>query len=132
MSMQDPISDMLTRIRNVQILGKKQVKMPSSKQKVEIARVLAEQGFIIESEVKCEENHKAILTIALKYYDGKPVITKIKRVSRPGLRIYKPCSELPDVLGGLGIAIVSTSKGIMTTRQAMQLGIGGEVLCYVI
>ena len=130
--MQDPISDMLTRIRNVQALGRKEVKMPSSTQKVEIARVLMEQGFIAGSEVTQEDNHKNVLTVTLKYYHNKPVITKINRVSRPGLRIYKPCSELPDVLGGLGIAVVSTSKGIMTSRQAKQLGIGGEVLCYVI
>lgn len=131
MSMQDPISDMLTRIRNVQAVGKKEVTMPSSKQKVEIARVLAEQGFIAGSEVQQQENHKAVLTIALKYYQDKPVISRINRVSRPGLRVYKPCDKLPDILGGLGIAIVSTSKGIMTARQAKALGVGGEVLCYV-
>ena len=132
MSMQDPISDMLTRIRNIQALGKKEVKMPSSTQKVEIARVLAEQGFIAGSEVQHEANHKAVLIITLKYYHNQPVITKINRVSRPGLRVYRSCDHLPDVLGGLGIAIISTSKGIMTTRQAKQLGVGGEVLCSVI
>ena len=132
MSMQDPISDMLTRIRNIQALGKLEVKMPSSTQKVEIARVLAEQGFIAGSEVTCEENHKTVLTIYLKYYENKPVIKKIQRISRPGLRIYKPCDQLPDILSGLGIAVVSTSKGIMTSRQAKGLGIGGEVLCSVI
>ncbi len=131
MSMQDPISDMLTRMRNVLILGKPEVGMPSSTQLVEIAKVLTKQGFILGFEVKQEQNNKARLIIALKYYNNKPVITKINRVSRPGLRVYKPCSELPDVLGGLGIAIVSTSQGIMTSRQAKQLGIGGEVLCSV-
>lgn len=130
--MQDPISDMLTRIRNVQMLGKKELEMPSSKQKAEIARVLTEQGFLLGNEVTQKEKNKNVLTLALKYYKNKPVITKINRVSRPGLRIYKPCNQLPDVIGGLGIAIVSTSKGIMTTRQAKKLGIGGEVLCYVV
>lgn len=131
MSMQDPISDMLTRIRNIQALGKTEIKMPASKIKLEIARVLKEQGFIAACEVQEEENNKSVLAIKLKYYENKPVISKINRVSRPGLRIYKTCDALPDVLSGMGIAIVSTSKGIMTSRQAKQQGVGGEVLCYV-
>jgi len=130
MSMSDPISDMLTRIRNGQMARKAQVSMPSSKLKVAIARVLKEEGYINDYQV-AEEGGKSTLTIDLKYYNGKPVIEKIERVSRPGLRIYKGKEELPQVRGGLGIAIVSTSKGVMTDRAARAAGEGGEVICVV-
>ncbi|NLO79282.1 MAG: 30S ribosomal protein S8 [Xanthomonadaceae bacterium] len=130
MSMSDPISDMLTRIRNGQMARKAQVSMPSSKLKVAIARVLKEEGYINDYQV-AEEGGKSTLTIDLKYYNGKPVIEQIERVSRPGLRIYKGKEELPQVRGGLGIAIVSTSKGVMTDRAARAAGEGGEVICVV-
>lgn len=130
MSMSDPISDMLTRIRNGQMARKAQVSMPSSKLKVAIARVLKEEGYINDYQV-AEEGGKSTLTIDLKYYNGKPVIEQIERVSRPGLRIYKGKEELPQVRGGLGIAIVSTSKGVMTDRAARAVGEGGEVICVV-
>ncbi len=130
MSMQDPIADMLTRIRNGLAAGKKVVSMPSSKVKISIANVLKDEGYI--SDLKREENDgKAELSIELKYYQGRPVIDMIKRVSKPSLRIYKKSNELPRVLDGLGIAIVSTSRGVMTDRAARKSGHGGEVLCIV-
>ncbi len=128
--MTDPIADMLTRIRNGQSAGKKNVKLPSSKLKVAIAKVLKEEGYV--ADYKTEQNGSHIeMTIELKYYNGLPVIEKVKRVSRPGLRIYKSKDELPKVLGGLGIAIVSTSSGVMTDRAARAIGHGGEVICTV-
>ncbi len=130
MSMQDPIADMLTRIRNGQSAGKKSVSMPSSKVKLSIANVLKNEGYV--SEINRSENDgKPELSIELKYYQGRPVIDTIKRVSRPGLRIYKKSNELPRVLDGLGIAVVSTSAGVMTDRAARKSGHGGEVLCIV-
>lgn len=130
MSMSDPIADMLTRIRNAQQVNKNSVSMPSSKVKVAIASVLKEEGYIEAFGVK-EEGGKAELNIALKYYVGRPVIERLERVSRPGLRIYKGRDELPSVMNGLGVAIVSTSKGVMTDRKARATGVGGEVICYV-
>lgn len=129
MSMQDPLADMLTRIRNAQQVGKADVAMPSSKLKVSVARVLAEEGYINGYSVS--EDAKPELTIELKYFEGKPVIAELDRVSRPGLRNYAGKSELPSVRGGLGVAIVSTSRGVMTDRAARTAGIGGEVLCTV-
>lgn len=128
MSMQDPIADMLTRVRNGQSAGKKVVSMPSSKVKVSIAEVLKQEGYIAD-HTRTDDGGKAELSIELKYHQGSPVISMIKRVSRPGLRIYKKSTELPRVLDGLGVAIVSTSKGVMTDRAARKLGYGGEVLC---
>lgn len=125
----DPIADMLTRIRNAQRIGRSLVTMPSSTQKVAIAKVLQDEGYIQSFEVKGEV--KPELTIHLKYYQGKPVIELIKRVSRPGLRIFKSKDELPRVQGGLGIAIVSTSKGMMSDRNARENGVGGEIICFV-
>lgn len=129
MSMQDPIADLLTRIRNGQAAGLVTVAMPSSKQKVAIANLLKEEGYV--SSVSVTGDVKKVLEIELKYYQGKPVVELIKRVSRPGLRIYKSCSELPKIQNGLGIAVISTSKGLMTDRAARKNGIGGEVVCYV-
>lgn len=129
MTMQDPIADMLTRIRNGQAAKKEFVTLPSSKLKVAIAKVLKEEGYIVSYEVS--NSVKPELTINLKYYQGKPVVESIKRVSRPGLRIYKGKDALPTVMGGLGIAIVSTSKGVMTDRLARQQGLGGEIICFV-
>ncbi|PJG84875.1 30S ribosomal protein S8 [Conservatibacter flavescens] len=129
MSMQDPIADMLTRIRNGQAANKVAISMPSSKLKVAIANVLAEEGYI--ESVKVLEGSKPELEITLKYFQGKPVVESIQRVSRPGLRIYKRKDELPKIMGGLGIAVVSTSKGVMTDRAARQAGLGGEIICYV-
>lgn len=129
MSMQDPIADMLTRIRNGQAANKVAISMPSSKLKVAIANVLADEGYI--ESVKVIEGVKPELEITLKYFQGKPVVESIQRISRPGLRIYKRKDELPKVMGGLGIAIVSTSKGVMTDRAARQAGLGGEIICYV-
>ena len=129
MSMQDPLADMLTRIRNGQMAKHVSVTMPSSKMKQAIAKVLQDEGFINGFSV--DQESKPTMTVELKYFEGKPVIEELKRVSRPGLRIYKGQGELPKVLGGLGIAIVSTSKGVMTDRAARSAGIGGEVLCYV-
>jgi len=131
MSMSDPISDMLTRVRNAQLAEKATVAMPSSKLKVAIADVLKEEGYIDGYSVVSAEGGKATLEIGLKYYSGRPVIEKIQRVSRPGLRVYKGSSDIPKVMNGLGIAIVSTSKGLMTDRKARANGIGGEVLCVV-
>ncbi len=129
MSMQDPLADMLTRIRNAQQVGKATVSMPSSKLKVNVAKVLKDEGYIGSYNVNGEV--KAELSIDLKYFDGKPVIAELDRVSRPGLRNYSGKDALPTVRGGLGIAIVSTSKGVMTDRAAREAGVGGEVLCTV-
>jgi small subunit ribosomal protein S8 len=130
MSMSDPIADMLTRIRNAQIVQKSAVTMPSSKLKVAIAQVLKDEGYIDGFVVKAE-GAKSELEIGLKYYAGRPVIERIERVSRPGLRIYKGRDAIPQVMNGLGVAIVTTPKGVMTDRKARQTGVGGEVLCYV-
>jgi len=130
MSMTDPIADMLTRVRNGQFAGKKSVSMPSSKLKIAIANVLKEEGYILGCTTKIKGSHTE-MTIDLKYFNGVPVIEKVKRISKPGLRIYKSKDELPKVLGGLGIAIVSTSSGVMTDRAARAIGHGGEVLCTV-
>jgi len=127
--MQDPIADMLTRIRNGQSAGKVSVAMPSSKQKVAIANLLKEEGYIVDYKVSGET--KVELEIELKYFQGKPVVELIQRVSRPGLRIYKKRGELPKIMNGLGIAVVSTSKGVMTDRAARKAGMGGEIICYV-
>ncbi|NRB25450.1 30S ribosomal protein S8 [Shewanella sp.] len=129
MSMQDPIADMLTRIRNGQAANHVSVIMPSAKLKVAIAQTLKEEGYITDYAVADEA--KPTLEITLKYFQGQPVVETIQRVSRPGLRIYKGKDELPRVMGGLGVAIVSTSKGLMTDRTARQNGMGGEVICYV-
>jgi small subunit ribosomal protein S8 len=130
MSMTDPIADMLVRIRNAAAVGKPTVKMPSSRTKVAIANVLRDEGYIGDLRVT-ENGAKAELEIVLKYYQGKPVIETLKRVSRSGLRQYRGKDALPKVLGGLGVAIISTSKGIMTDARARQEGVGGEVLCFV-
>ena len=130
MSMQDPIADMLTRIRNGQSAGKARIVMPMSKQKSAIVEVLQQQGYIREYSVE-EREGKPQLAILLRYFEGKPVIDTLKRVSRPGLRVYKRKDELPTVMDGLGIAIISTSKGLMTDRQARAAGHGGEVVCIV-
>jgi small subunit ribosomal protein S8 len=129
MSMSDPIADMLTRIRNAQSVDKTAVTMPSSKLKVAIAQVLKDEGYIDGFAIKGEQ--KAELEIALKYYAGRPVIERIERVSRPGLRIYKGRHNIPQVMNGLGVAIVTTPQGVMTDRKARAAGVGGEVLCYV-
>ena len=128
MSMTDPVADMLTRIRNAQMAEKVSVAMPSSKIKVAIASVLKDEGYIDDFAVRDTEG-KAQLDLALKYYEGNPVIGRIERVSRPGLRVYKGKDELPRVLDGLGVAIVSTPKGVMTDRKARASNVGGEVLC---
>ena len=127
MSMSDPIADMLTRIRNAQATEKVSVTMPASKVKSAIAQVLKDEGYIEDFAVR-DNDGKPVIEIGLKYYAGKPVIEKLERVSRPGLRIYKASREIPQVMNGLGIAIVSTSKGVMTDRKARGLGVGGEVL----
>ncbi|MFW1678787.1 30S ribosomal protein S8 [Pontibacter sp. JAM-7] len=129
MSMQDTLADMLTRIRNGHMAEKQAVSMPASNAKVNVAKVLKEEGYITDFAV--EGDVKPVLTVELKYFEGKPVIEEIKRVSRPGLRIYKNAKELPTVAGGLGIAIISTSKGVMADRAARAAGIGGEVICTV-
>jgi len=128
MSMTDPIADMLVRIRNAQAAAKTVVQMPASKLKASIAQVLKDEGYIEGFAVR-ENEGKPLLEISLKYYAGQPVIEKIERVSRPGLRIYKGRDDLPKVMNGLGVAIVSTSKGVMTDRKARASGVGGEVLC---
>lgn len=130
MSMQDPISDMLTRVRNAQERAKREVVMPASGKKAAIAEVLKKEGFITDYRVEGEGAQRA-LRIELKYYQGRPVIERIQRVSRPGLRVYRSKDELPSVVGGLGVAIVSTSKGLMSDREARAQGIGGEVICSV-
>jgi len=130
MSMSDPIADMLTRIRNAQMVQKAVVTVPASKLKTAIAQVLKEEGYIDGFQVK-EEGGKKELEIALKYYAGRPVIERIERVSRPGLRVYRGAKAIPQVMNGLGVAIVTTPKGVMTDRKARAAGVGGEVLCYV-
>jgi small subunit ribosomal protein S8 len=131
MSMTDPIADMLTRIRNAQMVERAAVEMPSSKVKIAIAKVLKDEGYIDGFKVGGEDANKPMLEIALRYYAGRPVIEKLERVSKPGLRIYKSKDDIPRVMNGLGIAIVSTSRGVMTDRKARATGVGGEVLCYV-
>jgi small subunit ribosomal protein S8 len=128
--MTDPIADMLTRIRNAQLAEKTTVTIPSSKLKAAIAQVLKDEGYIEDFAVR-DSQGKALLEVALKYYAGRPVIEKIERVSRPGLRIYKANRDIPKVMNGLGIAIISTPKGVMTDRRARATGMGGEVLCIV-
>jgi small subunit ribosomal protein S8 len=128
--MQDPIADMLTRIRNGQMTNKVDVSMPSSKVKKAIAEVLKDEGYIEDYKVD-ENNGKPLLRVELKYYAGRPVIEKLERISKPGLRIYKDSENLPKVMNGLGVAIITTSKGVMTDIKARAAGIGGEVLCYV-
>ena len=130
MSMQDPVSDLLTRIRNAQAMGIREVTLPHSNIKSEILRVLLEEGFIESYEAKAD-GAKKDLQIKLKYYQGRPVIERINRVSKPTLRIYKQCRDLPQVRGGLGIAIISTPKGVMTDKSARSQNVGGEVLCTV-
>ncbi|MBY4676854.1 30S ribosomal protein S8 [Marinobacterium arenosum] len=129
MSMQDTLADMFTRIRNGHMAEKQAVSMPSSKMKVSVADVLKNEGYIADYNVEGEA--KPVLTVELKYFEGKPVIEEIKRVSRPGLRIYKAAADLPKIAGGLGVAIVSTNKGVMTDRAARAAGVGGEVICTV-
>jgi small subunit ribosomal protein S8 len=128
--MSDPVADMLTRIRNAQGVDKRSVSMPSSKLKVAIAQVLKDEGYIEDFAVRAEGG-RSELEIALKYYAGRPVIERIERVSRPGLRIYRGREAIPSVMNGLGVAIVTTPKGVMTDRKARASGVGGEVLCYV-
>ncbi len=130
MSMSDPIADMLTRIRNAQMVEKPLVQVPSSKVKVAIAQVLKDEGYIDGFQIKNDDGRPQ-LEIALKYYAGRPVIERIERVSRPGLRVYKGSSAIPQVMNGLGVAIVTTPTGVMTDRKARANGVGGEVLCYV-
>jgi small subunit ribosomal protein S8 len=130
MSMSDPIADMFTRIRNAQGVDKKTVKMPSSKLKVAIAKVLQDEGYIEGFKV-IGESAKPELEVALKYYAGRPVIERIERVSRPGLRVYKGRQALPTVMNGLGVAIITTPQGVMTDRKARATGVGGEILAYV-
>lgn len=129
MSMQDPIADMLTRIRNGQAATQVAVSMPSSKLKVAIAELLKAEGYI--ADFALQSGTKPTLEVTLKYFDAKPVIEQIQRVSRPGLRIYKKKDQLPSVMGGLGVAVISTSKGLMTDRAARKAGLGGEIICYV-
>ncbi len=129
MSMQDPLADMLTRIRNAQMAEKSSVSMPSAKLKVAVAKVLTEEGYVAGYEVQGDA--KPVLSIELKYFEGKPVIEELKRTSRPGLRQYKSVGQIPKVKGGLGVSIVSTNKGVMTDRAARAAGVGGEVLCSV-
>ncbi len=130
MSMSDPVADMLTRIRNAQMAEKTIVNIPSSKLKNNIAKVLKSEGFIEDYKVT-SENEKKYLVINLKYYNSMPVIEFIKRISRPGLRIYKPSTDLPIVMNGMGVAIISTSLGVMTDKTARKNGVGGEILCHV-
>ena len=130
MSMTDPIADMLTRIRNAQQANKTEVLMPSSKVKISIANVLLDEGYISSHKIN-DVDGKGVLKIALKYFEGKAVISQIDRISRPGLRVYKAADELPRIIAGLGIAVISTSQGVMTDRKARALGQGGEVLCAV-
>ncbi len=130
MSMSDPIADLLTRIRNAQMVAKVSVSVPASKVKVAIAQVLKDEGYVDSFKV-VQEAGKSELVIALKYYAGRPVIERIERVSRPGLRVYKGSGAIPQVMNGLGVAIVTTPQGVMTDRKARATGVGGEVLCYV-
>ena len=129
MSMQDPLADMLTRLRNAQLVGKVEVTMPSSKLKVSVAKVLEQEGYISGYEVV--EDTKSVLIVKLKYFEGEPVISEIDRVSRPSLRVYVGKNELPSVRGGLGVAVISTSRGVMTDRAARAAQVGGEVLCKI-
>jgi small subunit ribosomal protein S8 len=134
MSMSDPISDMLTRIRNAQLVGHTEVAMPASKLKASIAQVLKDEGYIEDFAIRDKSGDKSAkkeLAIGLKYYAGRPVIERLERVSKPGLRVYKGRNDLPKVLNGLGVAILSTSRGVMTDRKARADGVGGEVLCFV-
>lgn len=131
MSMQDPIADLLTRIRNGQTAKKAKVVLPSSNIKVAIVKVLKEEGYIENYSVLTENPKKPVLEISLKYFNKKPVIDLIQRISRPGLRVYRSKDELPKVLGGLGIAIISSSHGVISDKKAKSLGLGGEILCYV-
>ncbi|MDB5985515.1 MAG: ribosomal protein [Nevskia sp.] len=130
MSINDPIGDFLTRIRNGQSARKKTISSPSSKQREAVAAVLKDEGYIAEFSVKAEGGKK-VMTVTLKYFDGKPVIERIDRVSTPSLRVYKDSDSLPKVLGGLGVAIISTSSGVVTDRAARAAGHGGEIICYV-
>ena len=131
MSITDPLADLLTRVRNGQAANKVNVKMPSSKLKVSVCKVLKQEGYIEDFSVSQATNNKQILDVALKYYQGTPVIESIQRVSKPGRRVYKGSEDLPSVLGGFGVAIISTSKGLMTDKEAREGGHGGEVLCTV-
>ena len=131
MSLQDPVADMLTRIRNGQAAGRLRVSMPSSKLKVAIATVLRDEGYVHDFEMADGEGGRRALTVRLKYHEGRPVIASIDRMSRPGLRMYRAKGNLPVVMGGLGIAVVSTSRGVMADRAARTEGLGGEVLCTV-
>jgi small subunit ribosomal protein S8 len=131
MSMTDPIADMLTRIRNGQNVLLESVSMPSSTLKEAIAKVLKDEGYIVDYAIVKGDNNKAALTVTLKYFEGAPVIEKIQKVSKPGLRIYRGKDDLPTVMGGLGVAIVSTSEGVMSDRDARAKGFGGEVICVV-
>lgn len=130
MSMSDPIADLLTRIRNAQMVSRTSVELPASKLKAAIVKVLKEEGYIEDFRVEGEGAKKSIV-IDLKYYAGRPVIERLERVSKPGLRVYKGRDELPKVMNGLGVAIVTTPRGVMTDRKARSTGVGGEVLCYV-
>ncbi len=130
MSMQDPIADMLTRIRNGQAAGKVRVMMPHSKAKEAVARLLKDEGYVRDFEAT-EVGGKPQLAVVLKYHQRRPVIERLDRVSRPGLRVYRPSRDLPKVLGGLGVAVISTSRGLMSDRDARAAGHGGEVVCYV-
>lgn len=130
MSMSDPIADMLTRIRNAQLVEKPTVSMPASKIKKAIAAILKDEGYIADYQVS-HKNANAELLLELKYYGGRSVIASIERVSRPGLRVYRGCDEIPRVQNGLGVAILTTPKGVMTDRKAREVGVGGEILCYV-
>ena len=131
MSITDPLADLLTRVRNGQSANKPTVSMPSSKLKVSVCRVLKQEGYIEDYAVKESENNKSVLDVSLKYYQGQPVIESIQRVSKPGRRVYKGASDLPKVLGGFGVAIISTSSGLMTDKEAREGGHGGDVLCTV-
>jgi len=130
MSMTDPIADSLTRIRNGQMAGKAEVAAPASRMKLALAKVLKEEGYIEDFAI-AEQAEKPTVTVRLKYYQGRPVIERLERVSRPGLRVYKAKDDLPKILGGMGVAIISTSRGLMTDREARAAGHGGEVLCIV-
>ena len=130
MSMTDPISDMLTRIRNAQLVGHAEVAMPASKLKASIAQVLKDEGYIEDFALR-DKDAKRELAIALKYYAGRPVIERLERVSKPGLRVYRGRNDIPKIMNGLGVAILSTSRGVMTDRKARASGVGGEVLCIV-
>ncbi|MEA5445178.1 30S ribosomal protein S8 [Gammaproteobacteria bacterium AB-CW1] len=131
MSMTDPIADMLTRIRNAQRAGKANVNMPSSKLKSAIADVLKDEGYIADYKIHEEAGNKKTMEVSLRYFEGEPVIARLERVSRPGLRVFRGRDELPQVDGGLGVAIVSTSKGVVSDRTAREAGDGGEVICFV-